>query len=114
MIQGAAPASELSKCISRSDLAEQRAEERTFFVRRVLMTEDLPTLGYPTKPTLMYFLSERRRDNCSTQTITRVNPALILRSAHLEAMHRKSNDAQAGNTDGGLYILLTNKPLTAK
>ena len=27
------------------------------------MTEDLPTLGYPTKPTLMYFLSVRMRES---------------------------------------------------
>ena len=35
----------------------------TFFVLRVLMTDDFPTLGYPTNPTDMYFLSERRRDS---------------------------------------------------
>lgn len=35
----------------------------TFLVRSVLMTEDLPTLGYPTNPTEMYFLSDRSRDS---------------------------------------------------
>ena len=39
----------------------------TFLVRSVLMTDDLPTLGYPTKPTLMYFLSDRRRLSCRSR-----------------------------------------------
>lgn len=28
------------------------------------MTDDFPTLGYPTKPTEMYFLSERSLESC--------------------------------------------------
>ena len=47
------------------DALATRGKWRTFLVRRVLMTEDLPTLGYPTNPTLMYFLSERSRDSCT-------------------------------------------------
>lgn len=36
----------------------------TFFVRSVLMTEDFPTLGYPTKPTDIACLSLFKRENC--------------------------------------------------
>lgn len=36
----------------------------TFFVRSVLMTEDFPTLGYPTNPTDIACLSLFNRANC--------------------------------------------------
>ena len=48
-------------CSVSSTLHQGEMPVPTFLVRRVLMTDDLPTLGYPTKPTLMYFLSDRRR-----------------------------------------------------
>jgi hypothetical protein len=38
-----------------------RPPRPTFFVRSALMTELLPTLGYPMNPTLMAFLSDRSR-----------------------------------------------------
>lgn len=36
----------------------------TFFVRSVLITDDLPTLGYPTNPTDIACLSLFKRENC--------------------------------------------------
>ena len=39
----------------------------TFFVLRVLMTDDLPTLGYPMKPTEMNFLSLCSRLSCRSR-----------------------------------------------
>jgi len=35
-----------------------------FFFMRALMTELFPALGYPIRPTLMFFLSLCRRSNC--------------------------------------------------
>lgn len=49
------------------DLHRKLVFKLTFFVRSVLMTDDLPTLGYPTNPTEMYFLSDLRRESCRSR-----------------------------------------------
>lgn len=36
----------------------------TFFVRKVLITDDFPTFGYPTNPTDIACLSRFKRANC--------------------------------------------------
>ena len=53
----------------------------TFFLRRVLIIEDFPVLGYPMKPTEICFLELCRDENCRNNEINVPFPKLFVRLA---------------------------------
>lgn len=50
----------------------------TFFLRKVLMTEDFPVLGYPMNPTEICFRSECKEENCLSSWINEPFPKELL------------------------------------
>lgn len=50
----------------------------TFFLRRVLTIEDLPTFGYPMRPTEICLRSECKALNCRSREISDPLPKLLL------------------------------------